>query len=34
MALPEPIATLDAEAKIAYKCGDCPRGRMSIVEVI
>jgi hypothetical protein len=24
---------LDAGAKIAYKCGDCPRGHMSIVEV-
>ena len=25
---------LDAGAKIAYKCGNCPRGHMSIVEVI
>jgi len=31
---PRPIDTLDAEAKIAYKCGNCPRGHMSIVEVI
>jgi hypothetical protein len=23
---------LDAGAKIAYKCGDCPRGHKSIVE--
>jgi hypothetical protein len=31
---PTPIDALDAGAKIAYKCGNCPRGHKSIVEVI
>jgi hypothetical protein len=30
----ESIDALDAGTKIAYKCGDCPRGHMSIMEVI
>jgi len=29
-----PIDVLDAGAKIAYKCGNCPPGHKSIVEVI